>query len=315
MKGKISTLSLMLILTLACTLGSTAPTQTPLLSISARDRARTPTARIPLTPATLVRSTRTPTSTPQPERTFTISVLVDLTSEPVRREQAQAITKEASGILFGLTGFKLAMIDFQEFSTGTPEEMVRNYLASRPPSTLPNGVILFSFGSGGMARLYGGYSYVVSGPAAFVNRFVSPYGHENDIYIGVIHFSERYSICGYDDTDTLVSDVSIDGQCRNRPGIPCVEKFGYSICSEAVDDLYASTPTYMASSSFVHEFMHPFGPNLAQDHYFSPECTATMLSGISVRPYQAESFSLEEAEFYVNMCPFVFDNFVNSYTP
>lgn len=315
MKGKVSTLLLVLILTFACTLGSTAPTQTPLLSISARDRARTPTARIPLTPATLVRFTRTPTSTPPPERTFTISVLVDLTSEPVTREQAQVITKEASGILFGLTGFKLAMIDFQEFSTGTPDEMVRNYLASRPPSTIPNGVILFSFGAGGMARLYGGYSYVVSGPGTYANQFVSPYAHENDIYIGVIHFSHHYGICGYGDSETPISEVSIDGECRNQPGTACVEKFGYSMCSNVVDDLYASTPTYMASSSFVHEFMHPFGSNLAQDHYFSPECTATMLSGISARPYQSESFNKAEADFYVNMCPFVFDNFVNSYRP
>jgi hypothetical protein len=166
-----------------------------------------------------------------------------------------------------------------------------------------------------MAKTYGGYSYTLPGPAGYINRFDSPYVPADHIYIGVIHFGHRYARCGYGDSETPISDVSIDGECSNQPGTACVERFGYSMCSNAVDDLYASTSTYMASSSIVHEIMHPFGRGGALDHYFTPECTKAMQSGISVRPYQADSFNKAEAGFYINMCPFIFDNFVNSYGP
>ncbi len=282
MKGNVSILMLVLVFMLACTchLGSTVPTPTP---------------------------------APEAPNTFSLSVLVDLNSEPVTREQAQMIVDEASGILSGLTGFKMKMIDFQEISSGgTTHAMVQEYVKSTS-AVLPNGVILFSFGDDGMAKMYGGYSFTVPGPTGYVNRFISPYGQESDLYVGVIHFGHRFARCGYDDSETKVSDVSIDGECRNQPGTTCVEKFGYSMCSNAVDDLYASTPTYMASSSFVHEIMHPFGPHGNEDHYFTPECTAAMRSGISTRPYHADTFDLDESSFYVSMCPFVFDNFVKSY--
>jgi hypothetical protein len=233
----------------------------------------------------------------------------------VTREQAQTIVEEASGILFRLTGFKPEMIDFQEVSNGgTTHAIVQEYLESAL-TAIPDGVILFSFGDDGMAKMYGGYSFTSPGPAGYVSHFVSPYADENVIYVGVIHFGHRYARCGYGDSETPISNVSVDGECRNQPGTACVEKFGYSMCSDAVDDLYASTPTYFASDSFVHEIMHPFGPNGNQDHYGTLECTAAMQSGISTRPYQADPFNAEEADFYTNMCPFVFDNFVNSYRP
>lgn len=308
MKAKLSILILVLALTLACTFGSTAPTQAPPLSPPTPDPA--PTVVIPPTAAILPA-----TSAPEAARIFTLAVLVDLASEPVTREQAQTLVDEASEILFGLIGFKLAMIDFRGFSSGgATSAIIQEYLNSAP-AIIPNGMILFSFGDNGTAKLYGGYAYTLPGPAGYVNQFVSPYAHENDLYVGVVHFSHRYARCGYGDSETPVSNVSIDGECRNQPGTACVEKFGYSMCSNSVDDLYASTPTYMASSSSVHEIMHPFGPNRTQDHYFTPECTAAMQSGISVRPYQADSFDKAEADFYINMCPFVFDNFVNSYRP
>lgn len=303
MKGKLSISILVLVMALACRIEYTAPTQTPPLSQPTPDSP--PTGIIsPL--ATIM---------PDAERTFTLSVLVDLTSEPVTREQAQTIVDESSEILFGLTSFKMAMIDFREVSSsGTSHAIVQEYLESAP-TVIPDGVILFSFGDDGMAKTYGGYSFTSPGPAGYVNHFVSPYAHENDIYVGVIHFSHRFGRCGYGDSETKISAVSIDGECRNQPGTACVEKFGYSICSNCVDDLYASTPTYMASSSFVHEIMHPFGPNGVQDHYGTPECMAAMKSGISTRPYNADSFDLEESGVYTAMCPFVFDNFVNSYRP
>jgi hypothetical protein len=245
---------------------------------------------------------------------FTVAVLVDLDSEAVTETQAQAIVDEASAILFRLTGFVLEMVDFREVrnAAGT-SAMVGDYINSSP-AVIPNGILLFSFGDDNAAKTYGGYSfsYVVPDHA---NAFQAPDAPAGSVYVNVVHYGHRFARCGYGDSDTPVSDVSIDGECFNQPGTACLEKDGYQMCSTAVDHLYASTPTYMASSTLVHEIMHPFGPNGNLDHYHTDECTSRMASGTSQRPYHPEPFDRVESDSYVNMCPFVFDIFVNSYQP
>ena len=135
------------------------------------------------------------------------------------------------------------------------------------------------------------------------------------MYIGISHFGHRFAQCGYGDSETPVSNISIGGECRGVEGTACVEKHGYQMCTTAVDDLTASTPTYFTSQVFVHEVMHPFGKNGAQDHYFTKECTEIMLSGVSKQKYTSTEFISAESQYYTNMCPYVFDNFVNSYKP
>ncbi len=271
----------------------------------------TPTS-IPPTPTTI--PTASPTASPLPLRgIFRLSVLVDTDSQTVSREQAQALVDEASGILAKLTGFGFEMVDFQETS-GSIDAILANYFAS-PGYTVSDGIIIFSHGDNGEARLYGGYGFARRGPKGFTSRFQSPFVDKNSVYIGVIHFGHRYSVCGYDGNEEPISTVSIGGECRNQAGTACVEKHGYQMCSTAVDNLYASTPTYMSSSSFVHEMMHSFGENGIMDHYFTPECNATMKRVASRRPYQSEEYNLTEGEFYVNMCPYVFDVFIDSYRP
>ena len=256
-----------------------------------------------------------PTLPPVSRGVFKLAVLVDLNSEPVTRDQARSLVTEASQILFVLTDFTYQMVDFQETrNVSGMDQMVSDYLAGSP-ATIPNGIIIFSFGDDNRAKLYGGYSFSHPGPGGFQNAFQSPYAPEGSVYIAVIHFGHRFSQCGYGDSDTPVSSVSIDGECRNQSGIACVPKNGYQMCSNAVDDLYASTPTYFAAATFVHEIMHPFGPGGDRDHYWTRECTASMATGVSRRPYNSLTFDQFESNSYVEMCPFVFDNFVNSYQP
>jgi hypothetical protein len=45
---------------------------------------------------------------------FTWTVIVDLDSEPVTRDQVQELVNQASAILMELTGFSYAMVDFVE---------------------------------------------------------------------------------------------------------------------------------------------------------------------------------------------------------
>jgi len=301
-----------LFLTLACNAGASPQTETPPPAsptiATASIKISTPTETIP---------SQTPTSTPKPLGVFTLSVLVDTTSEPVTREQAQTLVNESSRILYGLTGFVFEMVDFQEINTGaSTKDMVQSYL-NTSPAIIPNGIILFSFGDNGDAKRYGGYAYTYLGPDGFRNPFIAPGAIQRDLYVGVIHFRHRYAQCGYGDSNTPISDVSIGGECRGQAQVACVGKYDYTICSDTVNHLYASTPTYFSSSTFVHEIMHPFGELLNKDHYGTAECTDMMQSGRSARRYKRDIFdrSLAEFQYYTGMCPYVFDNFVNSYKP
>ncbi|NWF63446.1 MAG: hypothetical protein HXY38_03985 [Chloroflexi bacterium] len=285
------------------------------LTQTAESADRLSVARLTLTPEPLKAVTpASATASPIPLKgNFTLSILVDLDSEPVTREQAQTLVEEAGGIMTRLTGFNFEMVDFRETS-GSVDSILQKYFAD-PNYVRSDGIIIFSYGDSGEAKLYGGYGFARRGPAGFVSRFKSPYVEDNSVYIGVIHFNHRFAVCGYDGNEKPVSAVSIGGECRNQPGTVCVEKYGYQMCSNLVNDLYASTPTYMASSTFVHEMMHSFGESGSMDHYFTPDCTEKMKTVVSKRPYQAEYFDSAEGDFYVNMCPYVFDVFVDSYQP
>ncbi len=294
------------ILVMACSLPSvtTGPTSMP-LPVSV-----TVTAPVEIAPAltATLEPFITPTIAPIIKAYFTVAVIVDTTSEPVRREQAQNLINDANKVFPILTSFGFALTDFTEDGLGGgTNDMVNRYVQSHA-SLLPNGIVVYSFGDGGQAKLYGGYSYTVPGPAGYRNAFVSPAAGGDKIYVAVIHFSHKYAACGYGGADVPQSSVSVDGECRNRPGTACVQRNGYSMCASAVGNLYASTPTYFAASTIIHEFLHPFSAGGEKDHYATPECNAHM-------GYPQGFFDLQEAEYYNGICPFVYDNFENSYQP
>lgn len=258
---------------------------------------------------TLIPATTIPTGV------FTLSILVDMSSEPVSREQAQTVVDEAGMILQGLTNFTLQIVDFREVPGGSSmEKILQDYIAD--PAYVPsNGIIIFSYGDDGTAKLYGGYAFPYPGREGYVNQFVAQSATVNDLYVGVIHFGHQFARCGYGDSQTPISAVALKGECFNQAGTACVEKYGYSMCSNAVDRVSASTPTYFTSATFVHEIMHPFGLAGVQDHYWTPECTTKMADGTSQRAYNSQFFDPTEADDYVNMCPYVFDLFMKSYQP
>jgi hypothetical protein len=260
-------------------------------------------------------SRREPTSTVEeslgePRGVFTVAILVDLNSEPVVRESAEVILRESSQILQERTGFVFELIDYREMEPGgTMKEMALTYLETVASET-PNGLVIYSFGDQGMAKYYGGYSGWVNGPVGYHNEFVSPLVGDEYVYLAIMHWSHRFGICGYGDGEQVISDVSIGGECRGNPGIPCVEKYGYSMCSALVDDLYASTPTFFQSAGIVHEFLHPFGTGTSDDHYATPSCKEIMgWTG------QNWTFSNAESQSYLNQCPYLYTSFEQGYQP
>ena len=258
----------------------------------------------------------TPDGSP-PKGVFSFDALVDLSSEPVTLEQTEATMQDASDILFNLTGFVIRLNNY-----GTVEltqEQKSDYLIrdniptcyiEQTTDAIPDSLVIFSYGSDNFARTMGGFTYTIEGPPSFKNHFVDPYGNDNLIYVMFNHHSHMYARCGYDEAgENIISDVSVGGECTNQPGTPCVMKNGYSMCSNSVDALYASTPNYFSASTVIHEIMHSFGLHGNLDHYGAPECK------IEMGWDDSWVFDDEEAEKYNVMCPYVYDNFVAGYRP
>ncbi len=234
--------------------------------------------------------------------------VVDKAAQNVTREQAQAVIIEASSYLREFSPIGLLMTDFVEDSnSGSMADIANRYMAAHP-GALPDGLLIFSFGDNGKAKTDGGYGFAVPAPGGFKNPFVSPLAGNNQMYVAVVDYSYKYMSCGYGGSGTANSGVSLPGECRGQTGIACVQNNGYSMCSNAVGNLYTSTPTHPVASMIVHGLLHNFGPNGDQDHYATPECNARM-------GYPEGFFDLQESEYYNGLCPFVYEEFTKAYQP
>jgi len=293
---------LVVIAAIACGTGSaatqTAPTPEAMVAPSAGLTEAAPT------PITAAATQEKAQSSP----VFSVAVIVDLQSEPVRRDQAQSIIDQASGFLRPLTSVSLLMTDFiEDAGRGSTQDMASRYIIPHA-GALPNGIVIFSFGDGGQAKSDGGYGYAISGPEGYKNAFVSPVTGGGQIYAVVVHFSHKYAACGYGGSDTVQSTTSLNSECRNQPGTACIQHSGYSVCADSLGHLYASTPTYYLSSTIVHELLHPFSPGGDKDHYSTPECNTRM-------GYPEQFHDLQEAQYHNDLCPYVYEEFARSYQP
>lgn len=246
--------------------------------------------------------------TPEPVGYFNIAIIVDTTSEPVSQAEVDAVMADANAILYRITKFGLTLTDFVEDASGSSVDVVTQNYMNTHSDNLPNGIIIFSFGDGDQAKLYGGYAREITAPSGFVNTFNSPLYGTDQMYVAVIHFRHHYAACGYAGTDTIQSAVSSNGECRGQDGLACVEHNGYQICENAVENLYASTASYFTAATLVHEIMHSFAEAGTDAHWGTAACKTAM-------GWPQDYFDFDQAERYNVMCPYVYDNFVNSYQP
>jgi hypothetical protein len=246
--------------------------------------------------------------TPEAAGYFKVAVIVDTTSDPVSREQAEAVIVFANGKLLDLTGFGLQLVDFVEADSGGPfESLVENYMHGHQ-STLPNGILIFSVGDDDRAKIHRAYAQQIPAPEGFRNAFVSPYLGDGYMYIAVLQFNYRYAACGYAGTDTIQSPVSSGGECPGMDGEACAEWEGMQVCQAALPFLEGHTPIDMAAGPVIHEFMHAFGNKGPDDHYTSEACHQAM-------GWEPDYYDLEEAEYYNDFCPNVYGVFADSYRP
>jgi len=253
-----------------------------------------------------------------PKGEFSFDALVDLSSEPVTLEQAEATMQDASDILFNLTGFVIRLENYGTVELTQEQRsdyLIRNNIPTcyveQTTDDLPSSLVIFSYGSDNYARTMGGFTYTVAGPPSFQNNFVDAFGNNNLIYVMFNHYSHKYARCSYDEWgENIISDVSVGGECRNQPGTPCEMNNGYSMCTTAVDDLYASTPNYFSAATVIHEIMHSFGNYGNYDHYGTTDCTNEMKIYDSTWEPKDDDFLI-----YNGMCPYVYEIFVAGYRP
>lgn len=245
-----------------------------------------------------------PSSTPV---SFKVAVIVDTTSDRVTREQAEAVLTIAGEKLTGLTGYGIELVGFVEDPSGGPiATLVENYIEKHDSS--PNGILVFSVGDDDRAKIHRAYAQHVPGPDGFRNAFVSPFLGDEFIYVAVLHFNYRYAACGYAGTDTIQSSISSAGECPGLDGQPCVEWEGMQVCPSALPFLEGHTPIDLAANPLIHEFMHSFGDKGPNDHYTSEWCQQVM-------GWEPNHYSVEEAEYYNDFCPYVYNVLASSYKP
>jgi hypothetical protein len=281
-----------------------APTAISLFTSQPAPTAISPTLESTASLPTIQAETAQPPTKPE----FTVSVIVDRNTQQVTREQAQAVINEASSFLKEFAPYGLTMVDFAEDGNGgSMSDIAARYLATRSAFP-PNGLVIFSNGDSGQAKASGGYGFSLPEGGAFKNTFVSPAAGNSQMYAAVVDYTYKYMACGYGGADTVQSTASLPGECRGQMGIACVSNNGYSMCSNAVGNLYTSTSRHEVSSMVVHGLLHNFGPGGDKDDYATPECSARM-------GYPPGFFDLQESEYYNGLCPYVYEEFTKSYRP
>jgi len=246
---------------------------------------------------------------PQPP-TFKIAVIVDAVTDPVSREEVEAVLALVTPAFNEVTGFRLETVEIVEDGEGgSIERIATSYIEQAREA--PNGILIFSVGDDDRAIINRAYAQQVPGPAGFRNLFVSPIPHLGDshVYIAVVQFNHLFAACGYGGMDTIQSPVSIGDECRGEVGSACAAWEGMQVCQIALPFLEGRTRIDMVAEPVVHEFLHPFGllggPN---NHYGSEACNLAM-------GWEPDHFDEAESASYAGMCPNVVENFANSYKP
>jgi len=239
---------------------------------------------------------------------FDAVVLVDAQAPQTSLPDIQRIFGRAAGIFLEKTRESFRMTDavYGMARGSNVSNLARAYsvtVAGNPP----DGLAVLTDDS--TAVTFGGYSFWFSPPYPFQNEFPSPRAGvgETSLYVAVIDFDHAYARCGYDDQGNHVSDVAIDGECRNRPGTPCVQRpsgRAQWTCSGVEGDLYFDHD-YFTACTVVHEFLHPFGidANANLDHYGTPGCIAR--TGMTA----SQAADLRQAQTSCGLCPDVFARF------
>ncbi len=252
-------------------------------------------------------------------------VIVDTDTVSISEADIHAFVQESDQLLRTRTagiGFRLRYIYFASFRSLDPaarssEEVNPTQVPIELYSgrTAPEYAVMFH--DNVLAGTYGGYATSSSLGGAYCNRYrdINRTGRST-LFSTVMHWSHMYNACGYDRTDPIhpvrTRNVSANGECRNRAGVPCVynSTLDHFVCSDMLPtDLYARAKTTFVATTMIHEIMHHFGFRITLDHFGTAECverTAGTSHAGTYSPYPPE-------QTYFGQCPDLYSNFVAAF--
>lgn len=150
----------------------------------------------------------------------------------------------------------------------------------------------------------------------FCTEFPPPYDNYYTVPSGFIDYGHKIMRCGYDEIGkNIISNVSINGECKNQAGLNCIVKNGYQQCPNLSEDdnFYLKNPLHFSASSMVHEMLHSYGENGNLDHFETAVCKDAMgekMKELEDKGVSAPFDTLKQE--YTVMCPNVWENFKNS---
>lgn len=273
-----------------------------------------PAATLPPAPA--------PARTPSGRMIYT-EIIVDTDSFSPSDSELNEFFGVMKNILLDKTGVEMQLQGIRRISyeaiqnrinptggTANTDQILTNiYLEENPPEFF---VLLRSDSA---SATYGGYA-VSFEQAGFCNRYKDPQdGKTTRVYGGLMDWDHMYSCCGYDASDPQnpvhISDVSIDGECRNRPGTACIyrEQVGYYQCNDAesLESFYNQGRYNFLAATSIHELMHHFGEHGNYDHFGTAACDEIM-GGT-----EYDDGTLSAAQRNAVICPALFEVFKDSY--
>jgi hypothetical protein len=248
---------------------------------------------------------------------FDVIVLVDAKGPQIARADIERVFEMATLNMGARTGQWMRLVDVvYGLTRGTTggetvqlTALVNSYLAKNTANP-PDGILLFTDTE--TCRNAGGFSMSLKPSFTYKAEYPSPRTDvgSDKIYVAVVEYHHPYAQCGYDipGSPVRLSDVSLGGECRNRPGLVCVQTGERWTCPGMLNDLN-SDPDFMTATIIIHEFLHPFGidPVMNMDHYASTSCIKR--GGVTAAQVTAIITDLYDSQWYHGMCPDVFPRF------
>jgi hypothetical protein len=104
------------------------------------------------------------------------------------------------------------------------------------------GILVFSVGDDDRAKINRAYAQQNAAPGGFKNAFVSSYLGDGYMYFAVLHFNYHYAACGYDDADTIQSQLSINDERGAVADQACAEWNGMQVVPGFIPNSLAVIP-------------------------------------------------------------------------
>lgn len=243
-------------------------------------------------------------------KTIRVSVIVNEDHYLVQDNEIELTINKASDLLMEKTGssFLLHRIQHGHYGDNTPEQIFQSYLIHRL-TDLPDYVVVLTKKN---TRTNGGYTLVppfgeraiefqalLQGPVINCNAAGSPYHSPGVVYGAAIDWDHIIGSCGYEvnnDEYIHVSNTSINGECRNTPGLQCVYYNGHWRCPNLITDPvlgpFIEDNSLWVGWTIAHELLHNFGHKVNSDHVCSDDVTDAL-----------------KAKSALNMCGEVIDTF------